>query len=394
MNTRKLAFSRFFISCISLITLISGVLAPMPVLASQAAAASSVTIAGSLQQELGCSGDWQPDCAATHLAYDGGDDVWQGTFSVPAGNWEYKAPLNNSWDENYGLHAVRDGANIPLNLAADTSVKFYYDDKSHWITDNVNSVIAVSPGSFQSELGCPDDWQPDCLRSWLQDIDGDGIYTFETTALPAGSYEGKVALNESWAENYGQGGVRDGANISFTVPANNAKVTFRYDSVSHVLTISAGHGHDNNVEYDGLGHNSRDSLYRVPFGAVTPNTPVTLRFRTYHNDVTNVTIRLYDTAVGHEDREPMILAARNVDCYGIAPTGSTCDYWQFTYTPTALGTVYYRFIIMDGTATAYYSDNALGTVASVWRPQQKPTTDSASTWSPRISPWLPGCRMG
>ena len=69
-----------------------------------------------------------------------------------------------------------------LNLGAGTSVKFYYDHKSHWVTDNQTSVIAVAPGSFQSELGCPGDWQPDCLRSWLQDPDGDGIYTFETTA--------------------------------------------------------------------------------------------------------------------------------------------------------------------------------------------------------------------
>ena len=82
--------------------------------ATHAAAPTSVTIAGSLQSELGCPGDWQPDCAATHLTYDAGDDVWQGTFTVPAGSWEYKAPLNNSWDENYGLHAQRDGANIPL----------------------------------------------------------------------------------------------------------------------------------------------------------------------------------------------------------------------------------------------------------------------------------------
>ena len=54
---------------------------------------TSVTIAGSLQSELGCPGDWQPDCAVTHLAYDAEDDVWQGTFSIPAGNWEYKAAL-------------------------------------------------------------------------------------------------------------------------------------------------------------------------------------------------------------------------------------------------------------------------------------------------------------
>src|SRR6185503_6074063 len=327
MHTKSFSVIRSLVTAISLVTMLVGAVGPMPVLASHTANPTSVTSAGDLQSVLGGSGDWQPDCANTHLTFDAADDVWQGIFNLPAGSYQYKAPLNDNWNENYGLHAASIGDNIPLNLGANTSVKFYYDHKSHWVTDNQNSVIAVSPGSFQSELGCSGDWDPSCLRSWLQDIDGDGIYTFETTALPAGSYEGKVALNESWAENYGQGGVRDGANISFTVPANNAKVTFRYDSVSHVLTISAGHGHDNNVEYDGLGHNSRDSLYRVPFGAVTPNTPVTLRFRTYHNDVTNVTIRLYDTAVGHEDREPMILAARNVDCYGTAASGSTCDYW-------------------------------------------------------------------
>ena len=41
--------------------------------------------------------------------------------------------------------------------------------------------------------------------------------------MPAGSYETKVAINEDWAENYGQGGVLDGANIAFTVPVDNAQ---------------------------------------------------------------------------------------------------------------------------------------------------------------------------
>ncbi|HEU4941969.1 MAG TPA: glycoside hydrolase family 15 protein, partial [Gaiellaceae bacterium] len=200
---------------------------------------SSVTIAGSLQSELGCPGDWQPDCAATHLGYDADDDVWQRTFALPAGSYEYKAPLNDAWTENYGLHAQQDGANIPLALPADAGVKFYYDHKSHWVTDNKTSVIAVAPGSFQSELGCAGDWDPGCLRSWLQDPDGDGVYAFETTALPQGSYEAKVAINESWDENYGQGGVPGGANIPFTVPVDGAKVTFTYDATSHILTVEA-----------------------------------------------------------------------------------------------------------------------------------------------------------
>ena len=75
---------------------------------------TSVTIAGSLQSEAGCPGDWDPACATTHLTYDAADDVWQGTFALPAGSYEYKAALNNAWDENYGLHAVLNGANIPL----------------------------------------------------------------------------------------------------------------------------------------------------------------------------------------------------------------------------------------------------------------------------------------
>ncbi len=200
---------------------------------------TSVTIAGSLQDELGCPGDWQPDCAATHLTFDGSDDVWQDTFDIPAGSFEYKAALNDTWDENYGQNGEPNGANIPLNLGAPTAVKFYYDHKSHWITDNVNAVIATVPGSFQSELGCPGDWQPDCLRSWLQDLDGDGLYAFSTAAIPPGDYEAKVTINESWDENYGQNGDPNGANIAFSV-AGDVTVTFQYDAVSHILTITSG----------------------------------------------------------------------------------------------------------------------------------------------------------
>ena len=198
---------------------------------------AAVAIAGDLQNELGCSGDWQPDCATTQLTFSPDDTVWQETFAVPAGSWEYKAALNYSWDENYGANAERNGSDIPLNLSSSTDVKFYYSHTTHWVVDNVNAVIATVPGSFQAEIGCPGDWQPDCLRSWLQDPDGDGIYSFSTGEIPPGSYEAKVAIDESWEENYGAGGVQNGPNIPFTVEHGQA-VLFSYDAVSHVLTIS------------------------------------------------------------------------------------------------------------------------------------------------------------
>jgi hypothetical protein len=227
---------------LSLLTILGLVALALPLrmgtaLASHTPQPSTVTIAGSFQSELGCPGDWQPECGNTHLAYDANDEVWQGTFNIPAGNWHYKAPVNDNWGENYGRFAQQGGPDIPLNLGSPASVKFYYDHQTHWITSNKNAVIAVAPGSFQSELGCSGDWQPDCLRSWLQDPDEDGIYRFETTALPAGDYFTKVAINESWDENYGQGGAPGGADIQFNVPTNNALMRFSYNASTHVLTI-------------------------------------------------------------------------------------------------------------------------------------------------------------
>ncbi len=197
---------------------------------------SGVAIVGSLQSELGCPGDWQPECAETEIGYDADDNVWQGVFNVPAGAWVYKAALNDSWDENYGAGAVFDGPNIPLFLELDTDVKFYYDHKSHWVTDNVNSVIATAAGSFQDEIGCPGDWQPDCLRSWLQDIDGDHTYTFVTDQIPAGAYDFKVALDEDWTVSYPVD------NVPFTVPNAGVLVTFEYDALGNqvFVTVDAG----------------------------------------------------------------------------------------------------------------------------------------------------------
>jgi pullulanase-type alpha-1,6-glucosidase len=202
----------------------------------------SVGIPGNYQTEAGCPGDWDPGCPATQLVYDANGDVWRNTFSIsPAGTYEYKVALNVSWDVNYGLRAQQNGPNIPLSTGASPqSVTFYYDHKTHWVTENVSSFIATVPGNFQSEMGCSGDWDPACFRSWLQDIHGTGIYSFSTSAIPAGTYEAKVALNGSWDVNYGQGGVQNGANISFTVPATGMEVEFQWNATTKELRIIVG----------------------------------------------------------------------------------------------------------------------------------------------------------
>ncbi len=113
---RPPARSRGFVLA-GLIALLGAVLpaaTATPALASHLGAASSVTIAGSLQSELGCPGDWQPECAATHLAFDTIDAIWQGSLAVPAGAWAYKAALNDAWAESYGPTPAPPTSRSPL----------------------------------------------------------------------------------------------------------------------------------------------------------------------------------------------------------------------------------------------------------------------------------------
>ncbi len=210
---------------------------PVPTRAEETPPPQTVTIPGTLQSKLGCSGDWQPECAKSFLSYDAEDDVWQGIFQLPAGSYEYKAALNKSWTENYGLHAKRDGANIPLALQSEAPVKFYYDHKSHWVTDNINSLIAVVTGDFQQKLGCNNNDDPTCLRSWLQDPEGSGTYSFATSRIPEGTYHAHIAMNESPDQIYGADGVQNGQPISFTVPVRSF-VYFAFDATTSSLSVS------------------------------------------------------------------------------------------------------------------------------------------------------------
>ncbi len=199
-----------------------------------------VVIPGTIQSVLGCPGDWQPDCEITALQFDEANQVWANSFTLPAGEYEYKAAIGGNWDINFGLDAQPGGPNISLSLSEETAVTFLFDHNTGWVMDDVNTLIANVPGDFQEEIGCANDWASDCLRTWLQDPDGDGIYTFRTLSIPAGDYEAKVAVGQSWSENYGDGGAADGPNIPFTVPADGELVSFAWDSASKVLSIGVG----------------------------------------------------------------------------------------------------------------------------------------------------------
>jgi maltose-binding protein MalE len=91
------------------------------------------------------------------------------------------------------------------------------------------------PGSWQSAAGCSGDWQPDCEATALKEVDSLYVGTF---FIPAGSYEVKVALDGSWAVNFGVDGVSDGDNYTFEV-TEDGEVTFTFDPKTNILTIDA-----------------------------------------------------------------------------------------------------------------------------------------------------------
>lgn len=85
---------------------------------------------------------------------------------------------------------------------------------------------AVSvPGSFNSEAGCPGDWQPDCENVQMTLVDG--IWTLTLDDLAAGTYAYKIATEKTWDENYGAGGAPGGSDITLTHAGG--KITFYFD---------------------------------------------------------------------------------------------------------------------------------------------------------------------
>src|SRR5665811_62878 len=53
--------------------------------AQAADAPRTATLVGSLQDEVGCPGDWAPDCAATELTREGDSSAYSRELDVPAG---------------------------------------------------------------------------------------------------------------------------------------------------------------------------------------------------------------------------------------------------------------------------------------------------------------------
>jgi glycosidase len=110
---------------------------------------------------------------------------------------------------------------------------------------------------------------------------------------------------------------------------------------------------DGDVSWIGLGHDSFQSSFRTPFGAVsTEQGSVQIRFQTCANDVDTVRIRVWDDFLDREIFYTMQQVARSE-----SPVGPIQIYSTQIPVPQYPTILYYMFEIKDGADTDYYIDD-------------------------------------
>ncbi|WP_412864994.1 pullulanase-type alpha-1,6-glucosidase [Cellulomonas sp. 179-A 9B4 NHS] len=358
-----------------------------------------VTVPGSHNSELGCGGDWVADCPAVTLARAGGEGstVYQGTLSLPPGEYEYKVAIGGAWTENYGAGGVPGGANIPFTVTGEgeQDVTFVYDHATHQVTSSAQGPLLTLPGSAQSELGCAADWDPACLAAVLIDGDADGTAVFTARDLPAGSYLVKVAHGLSWDEDYGAGGVRGGANIPFTTPGG-VPVTFTYDLATHVLTVAAG---DAEPPLPGTGeaaaHWVARDLLAWPASFVAPGTEAADLTFTLHGDPAGG-LDVVDGAVTGGEEHPLTAVELPADVAERFPAlagyvGLRLDADPATVERLLTGELLVRQAAADGTGQAVTGVQVPGVLDDLYADRATDRT-LGTTWrrgAPSLALWAP-----
>jgi hypothetical protein len=91
---------------------------------------SAVAVVGDFNTLMGANADWDPTAEQTQMQYDAEEGVWKLHTELPAGTYAFKFALDRSWQENYGIFGMPDGANHELHHGGGTVV-FTYDHGTH-----------------------------------------------------------------------------------------------------------------------------------------------------------------------------------------------------------------------------------------------------------------------
>lgn len=313
----------------------------------------TITLVGNLQDELGAAGEWNPADSATNLVHNG-NNFYQFTGKLPAGDYEYKIAINGSWDENYGANGDRGGANIQLHLDQETTVTFLYHDGTHQIADSTwYEVIPVDKqpriaGNLQPAIGAGGTWSPSESTALLYDDNFDHIYTYHTN-VPKGNYEYKIVLGNNW-----DGAAYPGMNATLNV-VEDASVTFYFNnSTKEVYTDYTPTGSDGSVNSDALYHDTWNEAYRKPFGAIPTGEEVTLRLAAKKGDLTKASLQVKNYQTGNTK----IYAMEYAGWMDVENQGQV-EFWEATFKPTDKGVHGYKFIASDKDSVFEYGEDTV-----------------------------------
>lgn len=128
----------------------------------------SVVVAGTLQSQLGCAGDWLPDCENTALTFDESSGMWIGTFDLSAGTYEYTITVNGTWDVSFGVNGASGmGTNYALSLSSDAPVTFTFDPTTKLTTVESEG---IAPPPAESVEGALVIWADQLVGPGLTDL--------------------------------------------------------------------------------------------------------------------------------------------------------------------------------------------------------------------------------
>lgn len=120
------------------------------------------------------------------------------------------------------------------------------------VTVGENTYLSYTREKFEGRKVCIPGTFPG--KSWdatsnEMEYKGEGLYTYTFKDVPAANYEYKISMG-SWSENYGDKGVKDGANIAVTVPETQ-DVTIYYSDLSHFSRCSINYQYGADIKLEG-----------------------------------------------------------------------------------------------------------------------------------------------
>ena len=213
---------------------------PRPPAAAAAAASArspsptNVSVPGSHNSEMGCPGDWQPDCDAGPAdPRPEGRDLEGHLHAMPAGDYDVQGrDQQDAGTRTTAPGGVAGRRQHRLHRARRQTVTFYYDH-AHALGHQRRRRARSSPlpGSYQSELGCAGDWAPDCMR-----VVAAGprrrrhLHLHAPTRSRPAATRSRSRTACRWDENYGAGGARTAPTSRSRCPADGVVTTISYDA--------------------------------------------------------------------------------------------------------------------------------------------------------------------